>query len=705
MAIEQFGESLLAGKRDKEKKERRRATRDTLILGTAKIGLDLYGKSIEKKAQEFAKNEKVWSNRIKYKETLDKSQTMLTTLQGADNYAGGLRQWTIDNIAEPEMRKKLNQLVPEDQYGTDSLGSYTRQKAEQMVDGYVAEDGTKVEGILSRLQKARTAAMNLKGMHDYDAMVEINNNTPKSIADSVYQKVFGKKDAGALQQEAINNVINSKFSTNAEAAQIAMDAFYGGATVKDSELLAADFAKAVEEKRVKEKATVQSKKGVEIFSAIQGSNINAIEVTSTDAKGNIKITHEAVEGGVPLERLFKEKETRVNIFGVETEVEVHVFRHLITGKKVVSRPDSTTKKIDKYPDTSVALLKLPKDYVTNVGSNVSLVTGDIVLNGKAGNKILSDFIADAGDPEAAAQNMVDQIALAGANLTTVTDEAIPLTTAGTISMAIAVNEANRANIADTTLGKANPKTMFGQPNALLVLEGIATLQNTGNALGTKEAENAANTIINKHRNMDVTDRDSGATTRQLYADFKNIPFQTRHDIVMGNLVKNFTDKIVIEEKVDEKTSKTTTLHAQLVQIHRAILLDEVKKGKIIEDEEIKNFLASVPSLTTVNAAAGSTASAASSTSQKKTSALPPFGGQIAQLSRLEDPLREAVAEAQASAERSQAIVDDLIERKSTNTKSARASLAARLADLKEKEDKLNSFLVTKQSLLGKPGAA
>jgi len=696
MAIEQFGESLLAGKRDKEKKERRRATRDTLILGTAKIGLDLYGKSIEKKAQEFAKNEKIWSNRVKYKETLDKSQTMLTTLQGADNYAGGIRQWTIDNIAEPEMRKKLNQLVPEDQYGTDSLGSYTRQKAEQMVDGYIAEDGTKVEGILSRLQKARTAAMNLKGMDDYDAMVEINNNTPKSIADSVYQKVFGKKDADALQQEAINNVINSKFSKNAEAAQVAMDAFYGGATVKDSELLAADFAKAVEEKKVKEKATVQSKKGARIYSAIQGAEIDVIEVTSTDAKGGTKITYEAVEGGIPLQRLFKEKETRVDIFGVKTEVEVNVFRDLITGEKVASRPDSTTKKVDKYPDTSVALRKLDKEYVTNVGSNVSLVTGDIILNGKAGNKILSDFTADAGDPEAAAKNMVDQIALAGANLTGITDEAITLTTAGTISMAIAVNEANRASIAGTTLGKANPKTMFGQPNAILVLEGIATLQNTGNELSKTEAENAASAILAAHSSMDVMDKDTQKRTTQLLADFKNIDPNVRHSIIMGDAVSKFTGNIALEEG---------TLHELLVQTHRNILENEIANGTLIPDEEIENFLASVPTLATVNAAAGSTAPAASSTSQKKTSALPPFGGQIAQLSRLEDPLREAVAEAQASAERSQAIVDALIERKSTNTKSARASLAARLADLKEKEDKLNSFLATKQSLLGKPGAA
>lgn len=693
MAIEQFGESLLAGKRDKEKKERRRATRDTLILGTAKIGLDLYGKSIEKKAQEFATNEKVWSNRVKYKETLDKAQTMLTTLQGADNYAGGIRQWTIDNIAEPEMRKKLNQLVPEDQYGTDSLGSYTRQKAEQMVDGYVAEDGTKVEGILSRLQKARTLASELQGMDNYDAMVEINNNTPKSIADSVYQKVFGKKDAGALQQEALNNVINSKFSKNAEAAQIAMDAFYGGATVKDSELLAADFAKAVEEEKVKEKATVQSKKGARLYSAIQGSEIDVIEVTSTDAKGGTKITYEAVEGGLPLKRLFEEEETVVDIFKVETKRKVYVMRDLITGEKVASTPNSTTKKVTQYPDNSVALLKLPKDYVANVGANVSSVAKDIILNGKAGNKILSDFTADAGDPEAAAKNMVDQIALAGANLTGVTDEAITLTTAGTISMAIAVNEANRANIAKDTLGKANPKTMFGKPNAILVLEGIATLQNTGNELSKTEAENAASAILSTHSSMDVMDKDTQKRTTQLLADFKNIDPNVRHSIIMGDAVSKFTGNIALEEG---------TLHELLVQTHRNILENEIANGTLIPDEEIENFLASVPTLATVNAAASPTTPTAS---QKKTSALPPFGGQIAQLSRLEDPLREAVAEAQASAERSQAIVDALIERKSTNTKSARASLAARLADLKEKEDKLNSFLATKQSLLGKPGAA
>jgi hypothetical protein len=695
MAIEQFGESLLASKRDKEKKEKRSEMRNTLLLGTAKIGLDLYGKSIEKKAQDFASNEQVWSNRVKYKETLDKSQTMLTTLQGADNYAGGLRQWTIDNIAEPEMRKKLNQIVPEEQYGTDSLGSYTRQKAEQMVDGYVAEDGTKVEGILSRLQEARTAATNLKGMNDYDAMVKINNNTPTSIADSLYQKVFGKKDAGALQQEAINNIVNSKFSKNAEAAQVAMDAFYGGATVKDSELLAADFAKAVEEKRVKEKATVQSKKGVSIFSAIQGSEIDVIEVTSTNAKGGTKITYEAVEGGLPLQRLFEEEETVVDIFKVETKRKVHVMRDLLTGEKVASTPNSTTKKVDKYPDNSVALLKLPKDYVANVGANVSLVAGDIILNGKAGNEILSKFTADAGDPEAAAKNVVDQIALAGANLTGVTDEAITLTTAGTISMAIAVNEANRANIAKATLGKANPKTMFGKPNAILVLEGIATLQNTGNELSKTEAEKAASAILAAHSSMDVMDKDTQKRTTQLLADFKNIDPNVRHSIIMGDAVSKFTGNIALEKG---------TLHELLVETHRNILQNEIATGTLIPDEEIENFLASVPTLATVNAAA-SAGSTTPTTSQKKTSALPPFGGQIAQLSRLEDPLREALATAQASAERSQAIVDDLIERKSTNTKSARASLAARLADLKEKEDKLNSFLATKQSLLGKPGAA
>jgi hypothetical protein len=246
MAIEQFGESLLASKRDREKKEKR----STLLLGAAKIGIDLYGNSIKKKAEEFASNAQVWSNRVKYKNALDNSQVLLTTLQGSENYGGGQRQWVIDNIARPKVNEQLARVVPEELYGEDSLGSYTQEQAERMVDGYEEEDGTKVKGMLELLKEAQTAAQNLKGIDDYDAMVQINNNTPKSVADAAYQRLFGKKDAEALQQEAINKIVNSKFSKNAAAAQVAMDAFYGGATVKDSEALAANFAKAVEAGKV-----------------------------------------------------------------------------------------------------------------------------------------------------------------------------------------------------------------------------------------------------------------------------------------------------------------------------------------------------------------------------------------------------------------------------------------------------------------------
>ena len=695
MAIEEFGESLLSDKRKRAEKQAKREKRETLILGAAKIGLDLYGYSLKKKAEKFASNQELWSNRVKYNNTLGVAKTLLKDTEPMDTYIGGERGWVLDNLANPLITKQLATLVPEEQYGKDSLGSFTAIEAERVVDGYTDEQGNEVEGILAKLQKARSAARNLRSIEDYDAMVELNNNNPKSIAEAVMNRFKGK-DADSLQQEAINNIKNNKFSTDAEAANVLMQAFYNGASVKDSERLAERFQQAIEEGTVKEKATVQSKKGARIYSAIQGAEIDVIEVTSTDAKGNTEISYESVEGGLPLKRFFEEEETVVDIFKVKTTRKVYVMRNLITGEKVASTPDSTTEQTDAYPDNSVALLNLNKEYVANVKSNVSLVTSDIILDGTAGNEILSAFTADAGDPEAAAKNIVDQIALAGANLTTVTDEAITLTTAGTISMAIAVNEANRANRANDTLGKANPKTMFGKPNALLVLEGIATLQNTGNELSKTEAEKAANAILAAHSSMDVMDKDTQKRTTQLLADFKNIDPNVRHSIIMGDAVSKFTGNIALEEG---------TLHELLVETHRNILQNEIATGTLIPDEEIENFLVPAPSLTTVNAAAGSTAPVASSTSQKKTFALPPFGGRIAQLSRLEDPLREAVAEAQASVERSQAIVDDLIERKSTNTKSARASLAARLADLKEKENKLNSFLATKQSLLGKPGAA
>jgi hypothetical protein len=560
MAIEQFGESLLASKRDREKKEKR----STLLLGAAKIGIDLYGNSIKKKAEEFASNEQVWSNRVKYKNTLDKSQVLLTTLQGSENYGGGQRQWVIDNIARPKVNEQLARVVPEELYGEDSLGSYTQEQAERMVDGYEEEDGTKVKGMLELLKEAQTAAQNLKGIDDYDAMVQINNNTPKSVADAAYQRLFGKKDAEALQQEAINKIVNSKFSKNAAAAQVAMDAFYGGATVKDSEALAANFAKAVEAGKVKEKPATVEKKLTSIESAISGEKMTIVEITTTDVRGNVTITHEYLDGKEPTV-LKPEKRTSRDVFGTVVEEEVNVVRNLVTGKEISSAPNTTVKPTINYGDTSQAMLKLPTDYVKNISVQIGTTANEMSVDGKIGTDILEKYINQYNNPEASRQNLVNQIALTGANIATVTNGAIPLSTGGDIAMAIAVNEAYRAQSPEGSLNKASTRTM-NNPNAILVIEAIATLKNTANQLTIDNTKTAINSILQTHQAMEVTIK--GKRTTQLAMDFKNIDPNVRHSIIMSDRVRELTTDI---EAGDD------TLYGVLVDTHKSVLAEEVRR--------------------------------------------------------------------------------------------------------------------------------
>jgi hypothetical protein len=677
MAIEQFGESLLASKRDREKKEKR----STLLLGAAKIGIDLYGNSIKKKAEEFASNAQVWSNRVNYKNALDKSQVLLTTLQGSENYGGGQRQWVIDNIAAPKIKEQLARVIPEELYGEDSLGSYTQEQAKRMVDGYEEEDGTKVKGMLELLKEAQTAAQNLKGIDDYDAMVQINNNTPKSVADAAYQRLFGKKDAGALQQEAINKIVDSKFSKNASAAQVAMDAFYGGATVKDSEALAASFAKAVEAGKVKEKPATVEKKVVSIDSAVSGEKMTVIEITTTDIRGNVDIEHKYLDGKEPTVTK-TEKRTSKDVFSTVVEESVNVVRNLVTGKEINNAPNTAVKPTVNYGDTAQAVLALPSDYVKNVGVQIGTTTNGMFVNGDSGTDILEKYINKYNNPEAARQNLVTQIALTGANIATVTNRAIPLSTGGDIATAIAVNEAYRAQNPEGSLNKASTRTM-NNPNVILIIEAIATLEGTPNALTPEATGTAINSIIDAHKKIIL----NNGATHQLAMDFRNIDSNIRHNIIMGDKVSKVAKNLPVGD---------STLYDVLVNTHRDTLKEELKNGTLIENEAIINFLAT-PTVQPAPVVSLAELDTAAKTQTKEESSLGPFGGKIRELNRMENQLREKVAEAQSRADAYEA----KIKSQKTGPYSTQVqALTSRRADLKKKQDELESFLNTKESLYG-----
>jgi hypothetical protein len=696
MAIEQFGESLLASKRDREKKEKR----STLLLGAAKIGIDLYGNSIKKKAEEFATNEQVWSNRVKYKNTLDKSQVLLTTLQGSENYGGGQRQWVIDNIARPKVNEQLARVVPEELYGEDSLGSYTQQQAERMVDGYEEEDGTKVKGMLELLKEAQTAAQNLKGIDDYDAMVQINNNTPKSVADAAYQRLFGKKDAEALQQEAINKIVNSKFSKNAAAAQVAMDAFYGGATVKDSEKLAERFQQAVDEGRIlKRPDKVVKTEQVQLPTAIEGTTVPATMTTYERPNGTQYSETKRIseEGKSVVTTQTKVIETtKTDRFGQTSTAKELVVVNLDTGEISAAVPNTQQKPTvtsnNKIP------LDVPDFIAESIIRTISTVSSNIqATEDKTGNNIITEYVNNGDDPEGTKKLVETSIINLTVNLRDTTNQEIDFSTASNIATAVAVSDARRALTDNSFFGsvnedikKASPQAGFDTPNFITIIEGMALLKGTSNAIPNKEVEKITTALFNAHVNMDVSHPYENKTSKKMVADFFAIDTNIRQEILTSNNFAAFTQDMPI--KID---NKEISLYSFLIDTHKKVIKEELRLGVLKETNAVLNYLGSPtappsqnPSLEELNTAAENQPK-----EESFVSSLGPFGGEIRKLNRTEKDLREKVAEAQSRADAYEAKINS---QKTGPYSTQVQALTSRRADLKKKQDALESFLNTKE---------
>jgi hypothetical protein len=696
MAIEQFGESLLASKRDREKKEKR----STLLLGAAKIGIDLYGNSIKKKAEEFASNEQVWSNRVKYKNTLDKSQVLLTTLQGSENYGGGQRQWVIDNIARPKVNEQLARVVPEELYGEDSLGSYTQQQAERMVDGYEEEDGTKVKGMLELLKEAQTAAQNLKGIDDYDAMVQINNNTPKSVADAAYQRLFGKKDAEALQQEAINKIVNSKFSKNAAAAQVAMDAFYGGATVKDSEKLAERFQQAVDEGRIlKRPDKVVKTEQVQLPTAIEGTTVPATMTTYERPNGTQYSETKRIseEGKSVVTTQTKVIETtKTDRFGQTSTAKELVVVNLDTGEISAAVPNTQQKPTvtsnNKIP------LDVPDFIAESIIRTISTVSSNIqATEDKTGNNIITEYVNNGDDPEGTKKLVETSIINLTVNLRDTTNQEIDFSTASNIATAVAVSDARRALTDNSFFGsvnedikKASPQAGFDTPNFITIIEGMALLKGTSNAIPNKEVEKITTALFNAHVNMDVSHPYENKTSKKMVADFFAIDTNIRQEILTSNNFAAFTQDMPI--KID---NKEISLYSFLIDTHKKVIKEELRLGVLKETNAVLNYLGSPtappsqnPSLEELNTAAENQPK-----EESFVSSLGPFGGEIRKLNRTEKDLREKVAEAQSRADAYEAKINS---QKTGPYSTQVQALTSRRADLKKKQDALESFLNTKE---------
>lgn len=181
MAIEQFGQSLLAGQRQRQRrigKQQRRMQREE-ALGTLVGGIG--NAYLKDKTDQFLNNEANQAFKMNYKRHLNAASNIIDEYAEAEKTQGGIRQYLINKRAtflqqdaESEWADKIGE------YSQGDLNRYYQQEAAKWADANI--DGFK---------NAYNSALEMGTMEDFQTALARGYEGPANMADLVIKGVSG----------------------------------------------------------------------------------------------------------------------------------------------------------------------------------------------------------------------------------------------------------------------------------------------------------------------------------------------------------------------------------------------------------------------------------------------------------------------------------------------------------------------------------
>jgi len=286
MAIEELGFSLL-GRAEKQRQRRRReeerADKYALIGSLAGLGIKFANKSLEKKANSWQQDEEILASQRNYKRAYDSSTQTLNDWDAASSHAGGVVGYLGDQI-RPEVERRLKMNIEEEALMDPDAFDRT---VDEQVQGLI---GTREgDGLYGNFYKARNAALNLSPDSEYKAFIEAKNPAYRNTLDLIVGKI--NKDAPD-RETYVSNVLNSRYSTNAQAYNAALDAYQRGL----SGVSAVKLGDAVKEK-LEFKPEEQVTKREPYTTTVDGLPITVTQITKVNRKTGLEtISYEAKEG-------------------------------------------------------------------------------------------------------------------------------------------------------------------------------------------------------------------------------------------------------------------------------------------------------------------------------------------------------------------------------------------------------------------------
>jgi len=223
MAIEQFGESILAGVRSRQEKDRKRREKEQLqaaltgLGGT--IGYKVGNQVLANNMSNFLNNEDVFAAKAQYKSALSNQASIYGLQKEIENSGMSSTDFFADRM-RPQFEARAKEVVPFDRVGP--AGAY-----DEMV---TAEVRKMAEQQAAAYEKALGAASNLGSQEDFDNMLALNAKDARAtnLLDAATRSVgrfFTGRSAQDVEEDALNAITNGRMAQNAEKLNVFMEEY------------------------------------------------------------------------------------------------------------------------------------------------------------------------------------------------------------------------------------------------------------------------------------------------------------------------------------------------------------------------------------------------------------------------------------------------------------------------------------------------
>ena len=217
MAIEQFGESLLTQKRqrdeEQEKKLRKREERNALLGLAGTVGIGLYKQNLKEKQKDFFRNEKVLQSQVDSRLGASSAQQGTTDWEKSQVYAGGARQYVTDTYITPLMQQRFIE-AGDNKFKNERDLAIAIQEASNNFASEKDEEGLTV---YDKWQQWTDVSRGIDTSVDSKTYLKNNNNLPRSAASAFYQRYLSKSNTDPYEQ-AVTDFQNSDYVTTRQEA-------------------------------------------------------------------------------------------------------------------------------------------------------------------------------------------------------------------------------------------------------------------------------------------------------------------------------------------------------------------------------------------------------------------------------------------------------------------------------------------------------